>query len=306
MSRDLFAITDEAVHARLLPWAIVAAETTPPTAPASALVIVPTYNERPNLEVLVQGIRAAGCAVLVVDDNSPDGTGEIADRLAAEDSGVSVVHRPGKLGLGTAEALGLARGASRGYDLLITMDADGSHHPSHLSALMAASRQGRRVAIGSRYIQGGAIVGWPAHRKALSHGANLYCREILGLDVHDCTSGYRCYPREAVQRLQPEAIAADGYAFLIETLHRCVQLGIPVTEVPIRFEDRVAGRSKVSAAEIRKALTLVPRLRWDSLRRGRGPTPPPGEKREVELLGTPRRPAARVRPPEPEGRVNRP
>ena len=236
--------------------------TTPIAAQDRTLVILPTYNERPNLEALVLAIRGEGCDVLVVDDNSPDGTGELADRLAGGDPGVLVEHRAGKLGLGSAHIAGLRRGAELGYALLVTMDADGSHQPRHLGPILAAARRSGGVVIGSRYVSGGSIVGWNARRKLLSHSANLYCRTLLGIRVNDCTSGYRCYPRRVIERIDLDRIVSDGYAFLIELLYRCLKAGVPVTEVPIRFQDRIAGTSKVSTAEITKALQLVPRLRW--------------------------------------------
>lgn len=236
--------------------------TTPIAAQDRTLVILPTYNERPNLEALVLAIRGEDCDVLVVDDNSPDGTGELADRLAGSDPGVLVEHRAGKLGLGTAHIAGLKRGAELGYALLVTMDADGSHQPRHLGPILAAARRTGGVVIGSRYVSGGSIVGWNARRKLLSHSANLYCRTLLGIRVHDCTSGYRCYPRRVIERVDLDRIICDGYAFLIELLYRCLKAGVPVTEVPIRFQDRLAGTSKVSSTEITKALKLVPRLRW--------------------------------------------
>jgi dolichol-phosphate mannosyltransferase len=236
--------------------------TTPIAAQDRTLVILPTFNEKPNLEALVRAIRSEGCDVLVVDDNSPDGTGELADRLAASDPGVLVEHRAGKLGLGSAHIAGLKRGAELGYALLVTMDADGSHQPRHLSPILAAARRSGGVVIGSRYVSGGSIVGWNALRKLLSFSANLYCRTLLGIRVHDCTSGYRCYPRRVIERVDLDRIVCDGYAFLIELLYRCIKAGVPVTEVPIRFQDRIAGTSKVSTAEITKALRLVPRLRW--------------------------------------------
>jgi dolichol-phosphate mannosyltransferase len=236
--------------------------TTPIATQGRTLVILPTFNERPNLEALVLAIRAEDCDVLVVDDNSPDGTGELADRLAGSDPGVLVEHRAGKLGLGSAHIAGLRRGTELGYALLVTMDADGSHQPRHLGPILAAARRFGGVVIGSRYVRGGSIVGWNARRKLLSHSANLYCRTLLGIRVHDCTSGYRCYPRRVIERIDLDLIVSDGYAFLIELLYRCLKAGVPVTEVPIRFQDRIAGTSKVSTAEITKALTLVPRLRW--------------------------------------------
>ncbi len=254
------------------------------TFPLRTLVIVPTFNERPNLERLLRGVRARGCEALVVDDGSPDGTGDLAGQLARANSGVHVLQRPGKLGLGTAYAAGLTLGVERGFDLLVTMDADGSHRPVDLQPVLAAAGSGPRVVVGSRYVPGGAIAGWSRHRKLLSRAANLYAQQLLGLAVQDCTSGYRCYPRSVVESIGLESVVADGYAFLIEILRRCVDLGVPIVEVPIRFEDRLAGRSKVSAGEILKAALLVPRLRWPGARRGR-PRMATHEP-EVEVVGT--------------------
>ncbi len=225
------------------------------------IVILPTFNERPNLEGLVTPIRGFGCDVVVVDDNSPDGTGDLAERIGAEDPGVHVVHRSGKLGLGTAYVAGMTHAIERGYELVVTMDADGSHNPRHLPALTAAAHQRDALAIGSRYVPGGEIAGWTRRRKFLSHGANIYARTILGVRVHDCTSGYRCYPRWVLEEVDIHSIRSDGYAFLTEMLYLCLRCGIQVVEVPIRFEDRLAGQSKVSSAEILKAIALVPRLR---------------------------------------------
>jgi dolichol-phosphate mannosyltransferase len=230
-------------------------------APNRTLVILPTFNERPNLEAIAAGVRGQGRDVLVVDDNSPDGTGELADSIARADAGVHVLHRSGKLGLGSAHIAGLHYGVENGYDLVVTMDADGSHNPIHLPALIGAARDCSGLAIGSRYVPGGSIVGWKRHRLVLSWSANTYARTILGIRIHDCTSGYRCYPRAVIERIDLDRIVADGYAFLIEMLYICLKLRFPVTEVPIRFEDRLAGRSKVSSAEIAKSLALVPRLR---------------------------------------------
>jgi dolichol-phosphate mannosyltransferase len=233
------------------------------------LVTLPTFNERPNLEGIVAGVREQGCDVVVVDDNSPDGTGELADALALADPGVHVLHRSGKLGLGTAYIAGFHHGVAKGYDLLVTMDADGSHNPAHLPALISGARKSRGLAIGSRYIPGGSIVGWKRYRRLLSWSANTYARTILGIRVHDCTSGYRCYPRSVFGRIDLDRIVADGYAFLMEMLYICLKLDLPVVEVPIRFEDRLAGRSKVSSAEIVKSIALAPRLRL----RGAGALP---------------------------------
>jgi len=266
--------------------------TTPIAAQDRALVILPTFNEKPNLEALVLAIRGEGCDVLVVDDNSPDGTGELADRLAGSDPGVLVEHRAGKLGLGTAHIAGLKRGTELGYALLVTMDADGSHQPRHLGPILAAARRTGGVVIGSRYVSGGSIVGWNARRKLLSHSANLYVRTILGIRVHDCTSGYRCYPRRVIERVDLDRIICDGYAFLIELLYRCLKAGVQVTEVPIRFQDRIAGTSKVSSTEITKALKLVPRLRWQrATHQGREVV---SAEPEIELHGTTAQPSVKA------------
>ncbi len=226
---------------------------------------MPTYNERPNLEPVVASIREQGFQVLVVDDSSPDGTGELADQLAAGDPGVMVLHRAGKLGLGSAYIEGFRRGLALDHDLLAGMDADGSHPASVLGELVEAAAAAGGLAIGSRYVRGGAIAGWNRRRRFLSHSANLYCRRILGVQVRDSTSGFRCYPRELLERIDLDTMVSDGYAFLIEMVYRSLRLGYPVVEIPIRFEDRLAGRSKVSTAEIRKAIALVPRLRWEAM-----------------------------------------
>jgi glycosyltransferase involved in cell wall biosynthesis len=228
---------------------------------ARTLVVLPTYNEVENLERVVSAVRDTGYHVLVVDDSSPDGTAELARRLARADPGVDVLVRPGKLGLGSAYLAGFRCGMSRGYDFMVEMDADGSHRPEYLPELVAAAERGGGMAIGSRYVSGGALVGWGWHRKLLSWGANVYCRALLGLRVRDCTSGYRCYPRGILEAIGLDRVVAQGYSFQIEMVYRCVRAGFPVMEVPIQFEDRVAGRSKVSEGEVRKALTGVMWLR---------------------------------------------
>jgi glycosyltransferase involved in cell wall biosynthesis len=226
------------------------------------LVVLPTYNERENLSRVLAGIRARDTDVLIVDDNSPDGTGEMADSLSAADPGVHVLHRPRKLGLGSAYIAGFNFGLERGYGFLLEMDADGSHLPEYLPALIDAARRSGGMALGSRYVKGGDIVGWGPARKFLSSGANLYCRFVLHLPVHDCTSGFRCYRREVLEKINLAEIFSQGYSFQIELAYKCLQLGFPIIEVPIRFEDRVAGKSKVSEAEVRKALLTVLRLRF--------------------------------------------
>ncbi len=228
--------------------------------PTEVLVVLPTFNEKENLERVVAGVRHLGHDVLIVDDASPDGTGELADGLAAADDGVRVLHRERKLGIGSAYEDAFRIGLADGTSLFVEMDADGSHRPADLDAIVDASRGSGGLAVGSRYMRGGQIVGWPPHRLALSWGANVYCRALLGLQVRDCTSGFRCYTRELLQAIKLDEVMSQGYSFQIEMVHRTVRQGYPVVEVPIRFEDRVAGASKVSQGEIRRALWTVLRL----------------------------------------------
>ncbi|MFI5282400.1 MAG: polyprenol monophosphomannose synthase [Candidatus Dormibacterales bacterium] len=235
----------------------LASRTSPPT---EVLVVLPTYNESQNIEHIVAGVRALGHDVLVVDDASPDGTGAIADRLAAGDAGVRVLHRPRKLGLGSAYEDAFRAGLAEGSALFVEMDADGSHLAGNLAAIVDAARRVGGLAIGSRYIPGGEIVGWSTRRRLLSWGANVYCRMLLGLRTRDSTSGFRCYTRELLSRIGLDEVVSQGYSFQIEMVHRASRLGFPVVEVPIRFEERLAGASKVSRGEIRRALVTVLRL----------------------------------------------
>jgi dolichol-phosphate mannosyltransferase len=237
----------------------VPARQSPPT---EVLVVLPTYNERENLEKVVAGVRQLGHDVLVVDDASPDGTGDIADRIAANDPGVRVLHRPRKLGLGSAYEDAFRIGLVDGSALFVEMDADGSHLPANLAAIVSAARSSGGLAIGSRYIDGGEVVGWPFHRWLLSWAANVYCRLLLGLPTHDCTSGYRCYTRDLLQHIGLDQVVSQGYSFQIEMVYRARRKGYRVVETPIRFEDRVAGASKVSRGEVRRALWTVVRLRF--------------------------------------------
>ncbi len=230
------------------------------SAPTEVLVVMPTFNEKENVERVVAGVRHLGHDILIVDDASPDGTGEIADRLAAADDGVRVLHRERKLGIGSAYEDAFRIGLKEGSGLLVEMDADGSHRAQDLDAIVDAARGCGGLAIGSRYMSGGEIVGWPAHRLLLSRGANVYCRTLLGLRVRDCTSGFRCYTRDLLSQIKLDQVVSQGYSFQIEMVHRTVRLGYPVVEVPITFEDRIAGASKVSQGEIRRALWTVLRL----------------------------------------------
>ena len=228
-----------------------------------AAMIVPTYNEIDNLEPLVRQLLdlQAGLAIIVVDDNSPDGTGKLADRLAAEHDQVQVIHRPGKLGLGTAYRAGFAQAIALGAPLVMTMDADFSHHPRYVPAMLAKAQECDLV-IGSRYVAGGGAEQCTLWRIALSRGANLFAKVMLGLEAHDCTAGFRCYRREVLERIDLDRILSEGYSFLIEMLYRVQRAGFRVGEVPICFRNRRHGASKISRAEIARAMATVMRLWW--------------------------------------------
>ena len=241
--------------------------------PDRYLIVLPTYNERANLPRMIEAIDGVRDRlpmqgdVLVVDDSSPDGTGELADALAARDGRVHVLHRQGKQGLGTAYLAGFAFAAQRGYERVCEMDADFSHPPWDLPRLVHASADAELV-IGSRYVAGGCTVGWDFKRRLLSRGANLYARLLLGSGIRDNTAGFRCFHTAALQQLDLAAVAAQGYAFQIEMAFRMVRAGFRVQEIPIHFVDRQVGKSKMSGKIAREALLLVPRLRF-KVRRGR-------------------------------------
>lgn len=234
------------------------------------LVVLPTYNEVENVERAVRMVRECGYDVLVVDDSSPDGTAEVAARLAESDPGTQLLVRPHKQGLGSAYVSGFTCGLERGYDYIVEMDADGSHRPEHLPEIVAEAQRYGGVVIGSRYVRGGSVSGWSRHRKLLSWSANLYTRALLGLRARDATSGYRCYPRAVLEAIGLDRIVSQGYSFQIEMVYRCVAQGFPVREIPIRFVDRMAGKSKVSQGEVRKALLTVLWLRLGGAGRIRG------------------------------------
>jgi dolichol-phosphate mannosyltransferase len=222
------------------------------------LVVVPTYDERFNLEPVVGRVRSAVPAadVLVVDDASPDGTGEIADRLAAEDDQVHVLHRVGKQGLGSAYLAGFGWGLQRGYDVLVEMDADGSHQPEQLPDLLAALADADLV-LGSRWVSGGSVVNWPRSRELLSRGGNTYVRLVLGLGLRDATGGFRAFRRETLDKLDLDAVASQGYCFQVDLARRAVSQELRVVEVPIEFVEREHGVSKMSGAIVREALWRV-------------------------------------------------
>ena len=233
------------------------------------LVVSPTFNERSNLERLAERLFAAApdAHLLVVDDASPDGTGALADALAARDPRIQVLHRAGKLGLGTAYVDGFRHALAHGYDVAVEMDADLSHDPRHLSALLGALAGGADVAVGSRNVPGGGIVGWGPGRYVLSKGGSLYARLVLGVRVRDLTTGFKAYTRAALEAIEPESIRSNGYSFQIETTYRALRKGLRVVEVPIVFVDRRAGASKMSRRIFAEAVLEVWRLRLDALRR---------------------------------------
>ncbi len=237
-----------------------------------ALMIVPTYNEKENLARLVGELRGlpGDVHVLVVDDHSPDGTGEIADGLAGADPGVHVLHRAGKLGLGTAYRAGFAFGLERGYAYLCTMDADFSHNPERLPAMLDMAESGYDLVIGSRYVPGGGVVGSTPFRKFVSYGANWLAHLLLGVSARDCTAGFRCYRRIVLETVDLDSIFSSGYSFLIEMAFLCQRAGFRMGEVPITFVNRTEGSSKISKAEIYKAFYTLVRLRtsvlpWDRM-----------------------------------------
>jgi glycosyltransferase involved in cell wall biosynthesis len=230
-------------------------------------MIVPTYNEAENLAALVTALRAlpGNIHVLVVDDNSPDGTGRIADGLAAQDEGVHVLHRAAKQGLGAAYKAGFAEGLRRGYTYICTMDADFSHDPERLPSLLAKAAAGYDLVVGSRYVPGGRIVGSTVMRQLISYGANWLAHTILGVTIRDCTAGFRCYRRTVLETINLDAIFSSGYSFLIEMAFYCQRAGFRSGEVPITFVNRRMGISKISRTEIYKAFYTLLRLRTSAL-----------------------------------------
>jgi dolichol-phosphate mannosyltransferase len=235
--------------------------------PEPVLVVIPTYNERDNLERIVDRLRAAlpKAHALIVDDGSPDGTGDIADRLAADDERIHVMHRTEKNGLGAAYVAGFGWGLERDYAVLVEMDADGSHAPEDLPRMIDALADAD-LAIGSRYVPGGKVVNWPKQRYFLSWGANLYTRLALGAKVKDMTAGFRAYRREALQKIRIDNVASRGYCFQIDLGWRTIEAGFTVVEVPITFTERAFGESKMSKDVIREALIRV--TKWGLRRRG--------------------------------------
>jgi dolichol-phosphate mannosyltransferase len=231
---------------------------------ASSLIVVPTYNERDNVRGHADRLLAAlpGAELLFVDDNSPDGTGEILDELAAAEPRLHVMHRAGKLGLGTAYVEGFGWGLARGYSYLFEMDADGSHDPKYLPQMLALAEDGADVVVGSRYVPGGGTANWGIGRKLISRGGSLYARTILGVEVRDLTAGFVCWRRTALEAIDLGNIKSNGYSFQIEMKYRALQQGLRLVETPIVFEDRRVGQSKMSRAIVVEALVKVWGMRF--------------------------------------------
>ena len=232
----------------------------------NAVICLPTYNERENLESMLHALAPLGVRVLVIDDNSPDGTGEIADRLAAELDFVSVLHRQRKEGLGPAYLAGFHRALADGADYILEMDCDFSHDPADVARLIAACDGGADLALGSRYVTGGGTENWGLTRRLVSTGGSLYARLLLGVRIRDLTGGFKCYRRAVLEGIDLDAIHSKGYAFQIEGTYRTLRAGFTVVEVPIRFVDRTAGHSKMSKTIFLEAVSRVPALRLAALR----------------------------------------
>jgi dolichol-phosphate mannosyltransferase len=235
----------------------------PPQSKGPAWLVLPTYNEADNVEAFVEAVLAKlpdSARVLIVDDNSPDGTGEIADRLAARYEAVTVLHRPCKEGLGPAYIAGFELALANGAGLVLEMDSDFSHDPAYLPRLLEASGQADLV-VGSRYVPGGGVRDWTALRRAISRGGSTYARLVLGLGVRDLTGGFKCFRREVLEAIDLDSIRSRGYAFQVEMTYRAIQRGFTVVEVPIVFRERRAGTSKMDRSIVAEAAWRVPLLR---------------------------------------------
>jgi dolichol-phosphate mannosyltransferase len=235
-----------------------------------AVVCLPTYNERENVEPMVRALGEqldlARDRVLVIDDNSPDGTGEIADRLSAELDWVEVLHRPAKQGLGPAYVAGFHRALAAGAELVLEVDCDFSHDPADVPRLIAACEDGADLAIGSRWVKGGGTVNWGRGRIFISRGGSFYARTILGIGIRDVTAGFKCYRRAVLETIALDRVTAKGYGFQIETTYRTLRAGFRVVELPITFVDRRVGESKMTGSIVVEAMLQVPVIRWRALR----------------------------------------
>jgi dolichol-phosphate mannosyltransferase len=235
--------------------------------PEQVWVVIPTYNEAANIEGIVRAtvveldrVAPGAYRILIVDDNSPDGTGQIADRLSAAETRVEVMHRAAKTGLGHAYLAGFARALSGGAELVIEMDADFSHDPRYLGPMLDAAKEADLV-LGSRYVEGGGVEDWGLLRRLISRGGGFYARKILGVQIHDLTGGFKCIHRRVLETIQLETIRAEGYVFQIEVTYRALRAGFRVKEIPIVFRDRSVGSSKMSARIAAEAMWAVPFLR---------------------------------------------
>jgi dolichol-phosphate mannosyltransferase len=231
-------------------------------APPKATVCLPTYNERENLEKMVRALGPHGVGVLVIDDGSPDGTGEIADRLAAELDYVQVLHRAHKEGIGRAYIAGFEHVLAGDSELILEMDCDFSHDPADVPRLIAACEAGADLALGSRYVPGGGTRNWGLVRRVISWGGSFYARVLLGVRIRDLTGGFKCFRRRVLETLDLDAIESKGYAFQIETTYRALRQGFRVEEIPIVFVDRTEGTSKMSRSIVVEAMLKVPLLRF--------------------------------------------
>ena len=235
-----------------------------------AMICLPTYNERDNLEPMVRALGEqldpSRDRVLVIDDNSPDGTGSLADGLAAELPWVEVLHRPQKQGLGPAYIAGFRYALAAGAALVVEIDCDFSHDPADVPRLIASCEAGTDVTLGSRWVRGGGTVNWGAGRKLISRGGSLYARTLLGVGIRDLTGGFKCFRREVLESIDLDAITAKGYGFQIETTYRAVRRGFSVAEIPITFVDRRVGESKMGGSIVVEAMLQVPLLRYRALR----------------------------------------
>jgi dolichol-phosphate mannosyltransferase len=236
----------------------------PPEPKGPAWLVLPTYDEAGNIEAFVGAVRAklpASARILIVDDNSPDGTGEIADRLAERHDDIAVLHRPHKEGLGPAYIAGFKRALAEGAGRVLEMDSDFSHDPAYLPRLLEAGERAD-LAIGSRYVPGGGVGDWSALRRAISRGGSAYARLVLGVRVRDLTGGFKCFRREVLEAIDLDSIASRGYAFQVEMTYRAIQRGFRVVEVPIVFRERRAGQSKMDRSIVFEAAWRVPLLRF--------------------------------------------
>jgi len=231
-----------------------------------AVICLPTYNERDNLERMVEALEPLGVRVLVIDDNSPDGTGDIADRLAAEKDWLTVLHRPQKEGLGPAYLAGFREVLQGEARYVLEMDCDFSHDPVDVPRLIQACSDGADLALGSRYVAGGGTANWGAARRFVSAGGSFYARTLLGVPIRDLTGGFKCFRREVLEQIDLDSIRAKGYAFQIELTYRAIRRGFRVVEVPILFSDRTEGQSKMSRGIFLEAVLRVPALRLEALR----------------------------------------